>query len=102
MNVVDTVLNEINYKISFKGYLIIAKVIENWGAFLKITDKNQFDGFSDTVKCLSLQNNLRTGNYHIRPAQADVNWSTKNSDSSQIIVLKGQRYAKIDVVCLNL
>ena len=74
MNVVDTVLNEINYKLSFKGYLLIANVIENWGVFLKFTDKNQFDGFSDTVKCFSIQNILRTGNYHIRPAQADVNW----------------------------
>ena len=73
MNVVGTVLNEMNYKLSFEGYLIIAKVIENWGAFLKITDKNQFDGFSDTVESLSFENILRTGNYHIRPTQADVN-----------------------------
>ena len=73
MNVVDTVLNERNYKLSFKGYLIIAKVIENWGALLKITDKNQFDGFSDAVKCLSFENILSKGNYHIRPTQADVN-----------------------------
>ena len=45
--VVDTVLNGINYKQYFKGYLILANAIEKWDLFLKITDINQFDRFSD-------------------------------------------------------
>ena len=44
MNVVDTVLNGIYYKRSFKGYLVLANAIEKWDAFLKITDINQFGG----------------------------------------------------------
>ena len=45
MNVVDTALNGINYKLSFKGYLIIANVIENSGAFLKITAETNLMDF---------------------------------------------------------
>ena len=41
VNVVDTVLNGINYKQSFKDYLILANTIEKWDVFLKITDLNQ-------------------------------------------------------------
>ena len=48
VNVVDTVLNGINYKRSFKGYLILANATEKCDAFMNITDKNQFDGFSAT------------------------------------------------------
>ena len=44
VNVVDTVLNGIYYKQSFKGYLVLANAIEKWDAFLKITDINQFGG----------------------------------------------------------
>ena len=44
VNVVDTVLNGINYKRSFKGYLVLANAIEKWDPFLKIADINPFDG----------------------------------------------------------
>lgn len=45
MIVVDTALSGINYKLSFKGYLITANVTENWGAFLKITAKTNLMDF---------------------------------------------------------
>ena len=54
MNVEDTVLNGMNYKRSFKGYLIIANTIEKWDAFMKITDIDQFDGFSVAIRCLQI------------------------------------------------
>ena len=54
VNVVDTVLNGINYKGSFKGCLILANAIEKWDAFLKITDINQFYRFSDAIKSLQI------------------------------------------------
>ena len=38
VNIADTVLNGINYKRSFKGYLILTNTIEIWDAFLKISD----------------------------------------------------------------
>ena len=75
MNIVDTVLNGINYKRSFKGYLILASAIEKWHSFLKITDINQFDGFSDAIKSLQIAfalKILRTVNYYMRIAQADM------------------------------
>ena len=33
VNIVDTVLNGIDYKRSFKGHLILANAIEKWNAF---------------------------------------------------------------------
>ena len=54
VNVVDTVLNGINYKRSFKGYLILAHANEKWDTFLKTIDINQFDGFSDDIKSLHI------------------------------------------------
>ena len=54
VNVVDKVLNGINHKRSFKGYLILANAVEIWDAFLEISDINQFDGFSDAIKSLQI------------------------------------------------
>ena len=54
VNVANTVLNGINYKQSFKGYLILANTIEKWGAFMIITDINQSDEFSDAIKSLQI------------------------------------------------
>ena len=54
VNIVDTVLNGINYKRSFKGYLILAHANEKWDTFLKTIDINQFDGFSDDIKSLHI------------------------------------------------
>ena len=76
VNVVNTVLNGINYKRSFTGYPVLANAIEKWDVFLQITDINQFDGFSDAIKSLQiafvLKTFLSTVNYHLRLAQ-DVN-----------------------------
>ena len=35
VNIVDTVLNGINYKRSFKGYLILANAIKKWELFFE-------------------------------------------------------------------
>ena len=48
----DTVVNGINYKRFFKGYLILTNCIEKWAPFMKITGINQFAGFSDTIKSI--------------------------------------------------
>ena len=56
VNVVDAVLNGINYTRSFKGFLILSNAIEilKWEASLKVTDINQFDGFPEAIKNLQL------------------------------------------------
>ena len=45
---------------------MVANAIKKWDVVLKITDINQFDGFSDDIKCSLL-------NYHMRFAQVELN-----------------------------
>ena len=52
VNVVDTVLNGINYKRSFKVYLILANDFLKRDDFLKTTNINPCDGFSDAIEVL--------------------------------------------------